>query len=53
MTDEKKKPEDEISDEQLEEVAGGIIDVETRTKVTKPLEKDLPPIDLGSGGEDR
>jgi hypothetical protein len=43
MTEEKKKPqEDEVSDEQLKDVAGGIIDIPSqKKKIAEPLNKSM------------
>jgi len=50
----KKREKDEIGEKQLEDVAGGIIEVDYAAKVpkktTEPLDK---PRVTGSGGEDR
>ena len=43
MTDEKKKPEEnEVSEEDLKDVSGGIIDIPTtKKKVAEPLDKSM------------
>jgi hypothetical protein len=56
MTDEKKKPEeDEVTDEQLEDAAGGFLErfPNVPLKEEPQVDKDIPPGDMGSGGEDR
>jgi len=56
MKDKKKnkQEQDEVSEKQLEDVAGGIIEIDhaetnVSKKTTEPLDKPVP----GSGGEDR
>jgi len=44
MTDEKKKPdEDEVTDEQLEEVAGGVLPGSINPTLTEPEKTIQPP----------
>ena len=55
MTEEKKRPEeDEVPDEQLEDAAGGYLERFPGVPLKEtPPQKDIPPVDMGSGGEDR
>jgi hypothetical protein len=63
MTDEKKPEgeedqkhlEDEVDEEHLDDVAGGFLErfPNVPLEEVKPQVKDIPPIDMGSGGEDR
>lgn len=57
MSDDRKKPDEgEVAEEQLEDVSGGVNDINTvaaKQKTTEPLDKKLPPMVMGSGGEDR